>query len=400
MANKSLDIKNKNNSQNNQSVQSKISDSLSKISGLNKNSVSSNVGNNIDNKSLLNSNSLLNNDTKVNIITENYLLILSFVIAFIIFVLIYFFSKSFRVSRTLDTFKIYQKYQNISSFDYIKRGNVELCKCRIASAYNACHNGYQIFDYTSEDITLGLIQSGVRYLEFNIFNSEFGKKANPVISMGYKKGEWKLTLTDTRLEYCLNIIANNAFKTNDGDSGCPNPDDPIFIGLNLNNNNNLDCLNIVADLLTDYFGERFIDNKYSFQSSDDIPFIKMKFLLGKVVIFASDGFQGSRLEELVNYSWDNITNNKNHKMQRIHHTYFDDPKFNSDELIEFNKTGLTIVIPNKEGDFWSSNYDCMKALDYGCQFVTMNYQYIDDNIDKYITTFKNKSILVKPKELQ
>src|SRR3989344_7885927 len=119
MANKSLDIKNKNNSQNNQSVQSKISDSLSKISGLNKNSVSSNVGNNIDNKSLLNSNSLLNNDTKVNIITENYLLILSFVIAFIIFVLIYFFSKSFRVSRTLDTFKIYQKYQNISSFDYI-----------------------------------------------------------------------------------------------------------------------------------------------------------------------------------------------------------------------------------------------------------------------------------------
>ena len=32
--------------------------------------------------------------------------------------------------------------------------------------------------------------------------------------------------------------------------------------------------------------------------------VKIKDLLGKVVIFTSDGYQNSELEELVNYSWD------------------------------------------------------------------------------------------------
>ena len=33
--------------------------------------------------------------------------------------------------------------------------------------------------------------------------------------------------------------------------------------------------------------------------------------MGKVVFFSSDGFQGSGLEEIINYSWDNIDNNPN-----------------------------------------------------------------------------------------
>jgi hypothetical protein len=45
-----------------------------------------------------------------------------------------------------------------------------------------------MYDYTSENIVLSVLQSGARYLEFNIFNSEFGNKSYPVVSMGYKKG--------------------------------------------------------------------------------------------------------------------------------------------------------------------------------------------------------------------
>ena len=48
------------------------------------------------------------------------------------------------------------------------------------------------------------------------------------------------------------------------------PDDPIFIGLNLNTNSNLSCLNLIGFLITKYFNNRLLDNTYSFQNTDKI----------------------------------------------------------------------------------------------------------------------------------
>ena len=71
----------------------------------------------------------------------------------------------------------------------------------------------------------------------------------------YKEGEWKMMVTDTPLEYIFQIISENAFKVHDGKEGVFNPDDPIFIGLNLNTNSNLSCLNLIGFLITKYFRE-------------------------------------------------------------------------------------------------------------------------------------------------
>ena len=98
---------------------------------------------------------------------------------------------------------------------------------RIASSYNSAHVGYQMYDYTSEEMVQARLQSGARYLEFNIFNSGFGKDAIPVVSMGYRIGEWKLCLTDIPFELCANAIAKSAFTVLDSTGiGVPNPDDP------------------------------------------------------------------------------------------------------------------------------------------------------------------------------
>lgn len=328
--------------------------------------------------------------------TENYLLILAIVISCIILGIVYVFSKSFRVYKTLDSLKIYNNYQHLSSYNFSKLGDRKLCDLRVASSYNSTHIGYQMYDYTSEDMLLALLRCGVRYVEFNIFNSEYGSGAIPMVSMGYKEGEWKLCLTDIPLERCINIIAKNAFTIQDGSYGVPNPDDPLFIGLNLNTNSNLKCLDLIADILMDYLGKYFIDPRFSYQNTRDIGDIKMIDLMGKIAIFSSDGYQGSKLEEVVNYCWDNFNNDPKHKMQRIYSGDLNDPDFNPNTLINYNKTGITIIVPHKEGDFWTTNYDPSLAFDYGCQFVAMNYQQIDINMDKYITLFKNKSIITKP----
>jgi hypothetical protein len=202
-------------------------------------------------------------------------------------------------------------------------------------------------------------------------------------------------LSDTPLETIFQIIINNAFTPNDGINGVSNMDDPIFIGLNLNTNSNVSCLNLIAFLITKYFSSRLLDNRYSFQHSDKVADITVVQLMGKVVFFASDGFQGSGLEEIVNYSWDNVNNSDTHKMQRIHYADMISDTFDSIKLRTFNQTGLTIVVPHKEGDFYNGNYDTSKAFDLGCQFVAMEFQNIDSYMDSYITRFKKFSLVLK-----
>jgi hypothetical protein len=335
-----------------------------------------------------------------NVITNNYLLLVAVSIALIVCIVIYFFSASFRVDRAITSTMRYQSFQRITSIDYMKYGESKIGDMYIASAYNAAHSGYQMYDYTSEKMVLAVLQSGARYLEFNVFNSTFGETAYPVVSMGYKVGEWKMMVNDTPLEIIFEIIADNAFQISDGAVGVSNPDDPIFIGLNLNTNSNLSCLNLIAFLIIKYFKGRLLPNEYSYQNNDNVDEIILSQLMGKVVFFASDGFQGSGLEEIINYSWDNIDNNPKHNLQRILYTTIMDPEFDELQLIEYNKKGLTIVVPHKEGDFLNTNFDILKAMDCGCQFVAMEFQYIDSNMDAYITRFKEKSLIDKPIKLK
>ena len=340
------------------------------------------------------------------VVTTNYLLLVGITAALVIIVIIYMFSSSFRVGRAVDSMVVYQGYQQIMSIDFIALGEKRIGDFYVASAYNAAHSGYQMYDYTSEKVVLSLLQSGVRYLEFNIFNSEFGDSAFPVVSMGYKVGEWKMMITDTPLETIFEIIEKNAFKLSEGSEGVNNPYDPLFIGLNLNTNSNLNCLNLISYLIVQHFGKRLLDNNYSYQYSDNIADIKLNNLTlpndkgGKVVIFASDGFQGSGLEEIVNYSWDNIDKRTTHRMKRLYYSDIDADDFNEKDLINFNKTGFTIVVPHKEKDFYTRNYNPTKAMELGCQFVAMNYQYIDSNMDIYIPKFKTAALIMKDKSLQ
>lgn len=334
------------------------------------------------------------------IVADNYFLLIGLSFALVILILVYFCSSSFRVQRCTERMLLFQNYQSLKSLNYSSVGDTFLGDYYITSAYNPCHCGYQMFDYTSEKVLLACLQSGARYLDLSIFNSEFGPNAYPVVSMGYRQGEWKMMATDTPLEICFQLIAKNAFSVKQGSSGVYNPDDPLFIGLNLNTNSNLACLNVIAALITKYFTNRLLDAAYSFQNSDDIGSIKMSKLMGKIVFFSSDGFQGSGLEEIINYCWDNYDNNPNHAMQRLYYKDISAVNYNTMGLINYNRTGITIIVPHKEGDILNGNYDPTIAFQLGCQMVSMEFQYIDSYMDAYITQFKNSSFIMKDDSLR
>ena len=372
--NKSNNIKSKNNN----SLIGSIGDKLSQTAA----TVSSSVSGAID---------ITFGDAEAR--SSNIIFIIAGVMIFAILVLLFFFSKTARVARALNTISMYQKYQTVTSAEFLKYNKLELKKFQVASSYNTGLVYNQMMDYTSEEIVLAVLQSGARYLEFNIFNSKFGPDAIPVVSNGYKTGEYQLTFNNMTFESCCKVISDHAFKQRVNDLGVPNHKDPLFIGLNLNTNNNIHCLDVLANIIMDYFKERLLDHEYSFQQNN-VADIKLKDLKEKVIIFSSSGFEGSNMEELVNASWDDKM------MQRIHYSELMQPGFNRDKLVDFNKKGITIVVPHLEGDFYTENYDAVPAFKAGCQFVCMNYQYVDANIDRYITQFKERCVMPKPRKLR
>ena len=417
-------------------------------------------------------------------VTDNYIIILGLFIAFIVLVLLYFFSKTFNVGRVKEKMKLYNLYQKISDFDYrqSESGTLTLKEVQVASAYNAANMGSQMLSYTSEHILVQVLRSGARYIELNVFASKFGQDAIPVIDGGFKKGEWKLMLNSTTFEQAIITIAQNAFKPLESEGGAPNSGDPLFLALNLSTGHNIYCLDKVADILVDYLSDKLLEPKYAYQFNKNIQDIKMNEIQGKVIIFASSGYEGSKLEELVNSSWVDETEsslitapiegfasdelntikkamNKNNKGKRsknkqvstdnlaeledksiklsevikrefgndltqknkdtdtvekyqdiqqpsldestykaspniirIPASIFNNPGFDGARIKNHNKSGLTIVVPHVEGDYLTRNYDPTPAWDLGCQFVAMNYQEIDEQMDTYITHFETKGI--------
>ena len=159
----------------------------------------------------------------------------------------------------------------------------------------------QYFEYCSLEIFEEILRTGVRSVYIDVFNSYMGEDAEPIITNGFESGEWKLTLNTLKLEDVLNLINKVVFA-----SGYVNNfKDPFILCLNLKTNSNIKCLNKVATALHQTFGNRLLDNNYTY-ASKHVMTTKIKELMGKVIVFASGGFKNSNLEEFVNYSWETM----------------------------------------------------------------------------------------------
>jgi len=348
----------------------------------------------------------------------------TFLLAFVLcslllgIVLIYF-SQKFRVSRALKNMDIYIKFQTMESMKITSLKDYRLADFYVCSSYNSAVSGYQMIDYLSTDMVKKVLQCGCRFLDFQLFFNTFGTDSYLVVYCGFRTGEWKFALNTINFEDVLQTIADHAFRIFDGTDGTPNNQDPLIISLDLKNNYNYLVNNKIQKLISKYLGVYLLDPSYNYQYKN-IALTPLKNLMGKVILFSSDGYQGSSLEELINYSWNYS------KLKRLHYSQVDnqlqkqtvdnskslitkDLKTQIDnsksiiqynELKKFNMNALTIVVPQKESDIITRNYDPTNAWKLGCQFVAVNFQKIDKNMDIYVNKFKNRAFVLKPKSLR
>ena len=347
----------------------------------------------------------MNKQIITDIVSNNYnqykKIIFLFTTLFIVLVIFYFISENYRINIVLTKMKAYESVLSLKSTYFKEKDKYKLSDYYIASSFRSAIGKNQLFDYCSPEILEKVIESGARMVWLDIYNSDLSDKSYPVVSNGFKEGSWQLTLNTISFDDCCRVIATTAFKS----GKVNNYNDPFFIALNLNTNNNLFTLTKMKDSIIKHLGKLLLGIEYGYNKIN-IGNIEMYKLCGnerkspKVVIMTSEGFENSDLEEIVNYSWDNVD------MKKLVYKSIDPnikvteyPKENTDSLKNSNSTNLTMITP-EENTLFSRQYEPSYSWDLGCHFVCMYYQSPDKFMEQYINKFKNNSFILKPEKLR
>jgi len=259
----------------------------------------------------------------------------------------------------------------------------------IKSAYNCCASGNFKNDFVNICALQNCIKQGVRCLDFEIYSV----KNEPVISVSSVDDfNIKETYNSIPFGLAMDTISNMAFSG----SFTPCPGDPLIINLRIMSKNE-PIYNKIANILYNSLEKRIIGNKYSYEFyGENLGGISIKEFLGKVIIVIdkkNDMFEKTELEEYVNIASNSIF------MKQLK---FDDVKFNPDinELTEFNKKNMSIVIPNLSSE--PLNYSTPLALNYGCQMTALSFQNKDENLKMYNKLFEDDghAFVLKPENLR
>jgi hypothetical protein len=273
----------------------------------------------------------------------------------------------------------------ISANSVIMKGNFKLCDFYIASSYKSYLPKNQYWDYSSVDAIEKVIRAGARYVELDVFPSGFCLNSEPVVFNGDEVGLYNYT-TRLYFEKCMKRISDWAFNAQ-----LSNNTDPFFICININCDSNKRLLQKIAKIIHKNFDNRLLGPNYNWRKSN-LALTPIKELQSKIVIISNRNWEGSAMEEYVNFSPDMpFLRTMGHKQIASH--------LDQNELTDFNRQNLTRVYPQfVEAE--SQNFNPSISWLNGSQFVCMNYQTIDNMMLLYFETFKTASIVLKPERLR
>lgn len=259
----------------------------------------------------------------------------------------------------------------------------------IKTAYNCCSAGTSKNDFMNICALKNCIRQGVRCLDFEIYSVD----NSPVIAVSSQKSfDIKETYNTVSFSNAMSIIADYAFSG----STCPNPGDPLIIHLRIMSNNK-PIYDMMANTLYTSLSRRLLGKNFSYENNGkNFGQTLLKDLMGKVIIIVDKSnplFSDTLLNEYVNMASNSVF------MRAIR---FHDVKFTPDmqELIEFNKKNMSIVLPDLSPS--NANPSSTLSLNYGCQMVALSLQSYDASLEYYNEMFDlaGSAFVLKPKELR
>lgn len=280
-------------------------------------------------------------------------------------------------------FKAYEQVTKLAPLGCPTSGDFKLCDYYVASSAYSLFPGSDIYDYISDQILPMLIKAGARLVELDIYADERGK---PVVGLKNQKLGTDYAYNTVSLEACCVSIANNAFNS----VSSPVSSDPFVLSL-VFHTDNANVLNATSEIIKTTCRAHLLDESYGYQRKN-LAIEPICNLQNKLIIVSGGGeIKGTHMEELVNLSWS--TSN----LRRMTYMQASQPH-DPDELINFNRSHITMVVPDIGDDL--KNFNPQILLSYGCQWVMMNYGSLDSMMELYIGEFQENSLVLKPAPLR
>lgn len=251
----------------------------------------------------------------------------------------------------------------ISSADPDCSGN--LYDYYIKTAYNACSGGSYKNDFVSVDVLKAVIKQGVRCLDFEIYSVN----DQPVVATSTSDSyHVKETFNSVNFSSVIDTIRNYAFSG----GTCPNPTDPLLIHLRCKSNNQ----NMYSNLATIFKSntDLMLGPSYSYEAEGkNLGAVPLLSLQNKIILII-DRSNTAFLENQDLLEYVNLTSNSVFMREYNYYNVKNNPDIN--ELTEFNRRGMTIVIP--DAGINPTNPSGILCRANGCQMVAMRYQYVDN----------------------
>jgi hypothetical protein len=259
----------------------------------------------------------------------------------------------------------------------------------IKTAYNSCSGGSYKNDFVDVCNLKALIKQGVRGLDFEIYSVN----NQPVVSTSTVDNYYvKETFNSVSFSTVMNIIQNYAFSG----STSPNPTDPLIIHLRFMSNNQAMYSNL-ANIFESY-NSIMLGPSYSFETSGkNLGTVPLLSLQNKVILIV-DRSNTAFLENQQLSEYINMTSNSIFMREYSYYNIKNNPDIN--ELTDFNKQGMTIIVPDNGSN--PDNPSGLVSRASGCQMVAMRYQLVDNFLMEN-TLFFDKAgyaFVLKPYDLR
>lgn len=259
----------------------------------------------------------------------------------------------------------------------------------IKTAYNACSGGSYSNDFVDVCNLKALIKQGVRGLDFEIYSIN----NQPVVATSTSDNYYvKETFNSVNFGTVMDTIKNYAFSG----GTCPNPTDPLIIHLRCMSNNQSMYANL-ANIFKSYTNI-MLGPSYSYEVSGknlgNVPLLSLQNKIILIVDRSNTAFLEN--QELVEYV--NMTSNSMFMREYDYYNIKNNPDIN--ELTDYNKQGMTIVLPDTGSN--PANPSGIVSRASGCQMVAMRYQLVDNNLMENTQFFDRAgyAFALKPADLR
>jgi hypothetical protein len=230
---------------------------------------------------------------------------------------------------------------------------------------NSSHNSYipcnQNLDIASLDSIKNVLLMGAKCIELDIHE----KNNEPIVAHG-RYGI--LSTTYLSLEDCIDVINKYGFLTSD----------PFVLFIEVLTENDI-VLKKMSEIIKLKLGNRLLSNEYKINNNKKKRFINepIKNLLNKVIIVNATRVN-KNLEDILDDDYDQILNNNSNTI------------ITNNNIYNYDCMQRIYSIPSICLQF-SCNYDPVIHWKNKANFVSLNFQTLDDALIKNYTMFKNYS---------